>query len=79
MDKLNCTYYEKTGAGYIETWKTDDAYIIYKDLAQELISKKINSCTWIKTIKRRQLYNGFIEIAVTYDHGGKRVYTVHNC
>lgn len=79
MDKLNCTYYEKTSAGYNETWKTDDAYQVYKDLAQELISKKINSCTWIKTIKRRQLYNGYIEITVTYDHGGKRVYTVNNC
>ena len=69
-------YQEKDGRAYVTTFSSDDAARVYEDLAHELISKKINSCTWIKSIKRRPMYNGFDEITVTYDHGGRRVYTV---
>ena len=48
----------------------------YKKLSEELIAKNINKCTWIKSIKRIQMYT-HIKIVVTYDHGGKSVYNLY--
>lgn len=71
-----CTYEEKTRNGYTVTWETTDAEQVYSDLSHELISKKINACTYIRSIKRTPLYNGTQKITVTYDHGGRRIYIV---
>ena len=49
---------------------------VYKDLADSLISKKINHCTYITRITRTQLYTGYINITVNYDNGVKRVFHV---
>ena len=49
---------------------------IFRDLTSDLISKKINHCSYIKSIKRNQLYNGFIDIIVFYDNGVKRIYHI---
>jgi hypothetical protein len=49
---------------------------VYKQLTHDLISKKLNNCTYIKSIKRVQLYNGFIKIYVNYDNQVRRIYTV---
>ena len=49
---------------------------IFRDLTSDLISKKINHCSYIKFIKRNQLYNGFIDIIVFYDNGVKRIYHI---
>lgn len=49
---------------------------VYKDLAQAMISKKINCCLYIKSIKKIPLYNGLQRIDVLYDNGVKVVYTV---
>lgn len=73
---VNYIYEEKQSGKYVETFKCEDAQRVYDDLAHELISKKINECRWIRSIKRTPLYNGFDRITVTYDHGGRRVYTV---
>ena len=73
---INYVYEEKQGRNYVETFRCDDEKRVYDDLAHELISKKINCCSWIKSIKRQPLYNGFDKIIVAYDHGGRRVYTV---
>ena len=77
-DIVNCIYEAKEGRKYVETWRTEDPARVYKDLAQEMISKKINDCKYIRSIKRTTLYNGFQRITVTYDHGGRRIYTVEN-
>ena len=77
--KANYIYQEKTKGGYIETYRQDDEIAVYSELAAELIAKKINSCSWIRSIQRKPLYNGFDEITVYYDHGkGRRVYTVES-
>ncbi len=76
MDKVNCRYEEKQGREYVTTWETEDAAQVYEDFAHELIAKKIHACTWIKSIKRMPLYTGFDRFIVTYDHGGRRVYTI---
>lgn len=75
-NSVKCTYEEKTRNGYTVTWETTDAEQVYSDLAHELISKKINACSYIRSIKRTPLYNGTQKITVTYDHGGRRIYIV---
>lgn len=77
-DYIYCTYENRTPRGYEIEWETGVEEDVYKSLASELIAKKINCCSYIKSIKRRQLYNGFIEITVNYDNGGRRIYTVKN-
>ena len=51
---------------------------IYDSLTKDLIAKKLNKCTYIKSIKRIPLYNGFQRITVTYDNDVRRIYTVEN-
>ena len=59
-------------------FRTTDAEYIYKDLAKCLIDKKINKCTYIRSIKRIPNYDGTQTIVVTHDNGVKAVYTVEN-
>ena len=49
----------------------------YRKLCEELVAKLISKCTWIKTIKRIRMYT-HIKIEVTYDHGGKSVYSIYD-
>ena len=73
---VKCTYEKKTSNGYVAVWVTTDEKQVYSDLAHELISKKINACSYIRSIKRTPLYYGAQKITVTYDHGGRRIYIV---
>lgn len=73
---VNYIYEEKKNGKYTETYRCEDSARVYDDLAHELISKKINECRWIRSIKRTPLYNGFDRITVTYNHGGRRLYVV---
>lgn len=75
-DTIFCEYQAKVGSEYVTKWTTEDEARIYDDLAHELIAKKVNKCLWIRSIKRLPLYNGYDHIIVTYDHGGRRIYTV---
>lgn len=59
-----------------ETFYTTNTITIYRSLANDLIAKKINKCTYIKSIKRQQLYTGFINIIIKLDLGYKIVYHV---
>lgn len=66
----------KNGGWYInyETFKAD---VVHESLMHDLISKKLEGCSEIKSIRRRQNYNGTITIIVTYKGGTtRRVYTV---
>ncbi len=53
-----------------------DKETIFRELASDLISKKINKCTYITSIRMEQLYSGFINIIVYYNNGVKRVYHI---
>lgn len=68
----------KEGRAWRETYTTTEPTEVYKYLAEELIAKKINACTYIRSIKRQNLYNGFQKIVVSYDNGGRSVYTIKN-
>ena len=69
-------YEEKINGKYVETFRTTDEQEIYKDLALAMISKKINACTYIKSIKRTPLYNGSQKITITYDNNGRNIFIV---
>lgn len=81
---INSIYEKLENGKYIasDVEMCKDPGIVYESLAMDLISKKINCCQWIKSIKRKQLYNGFIQITVIYCNDGKpygrRIYTVKN-
>ena len=49
---------------------------IYTRLCNELIAKKVNSCRYIKSIKRRNNYDGTQEITITYDNEVRYIYTI---
>ena len=74
MEKL--TVYVKENNKYIETYATTDAETIYRRLTEELISKKINCCKYIRSIKRENLYNGFQKITVQETNGIKAEYII---
>jgi hypothetical protein len=73
---INVTTEVKKGKTYEATYTNDNAAEVYERLAQDLISKKLNECRWIKSIKRVQLYNGFVKIIVTYDNDCRNTYTI---
>ena len=54
---------------YIET----NAKNVYESLSNDVISKKINKCGFIKSIKRKQCYT-HVEITVFYNEKTKSVY-----
>ena len=75
-NKVNMTIEVKNGKTYEVTRVVEDRVEIYESLARDLINKKINACTYIKSIKRVQLYNGFEKITVNYDNNVRRIYTI---
>ena len=66
----------KNGRNWELSHTTTNTAEVYKDLANALISKKINCCLYIKSIKKIPLYNGLQRIDILYDNGVKVVYTV---
>ena len=68
----------KEGRVWRESFVTTDPVEVYKFLAEELIAKKINACSYIRSIKRTNLYNGYQKIVISYDNGGRAVYTIKN-
>lgn len=68
----------KEGRVWRESFVTTDPVEVYKFLAEELIAKKINACSYIRSIKRTNLYNGYQKIVISYDNGDRAVYTIKN-
>ena len=77
-NKVNMTIEVKNGKTYETTNVIEDRTEIYESLARDLISKKLCSCTYIKSIKRVNLYNGFEKITVTYDNDVRRIYVIES-
>ena len=76
--KCNVIFERKTGRNYEETYRSEDKTQVYEDLAHEMISKKLCGCSYIRSITRKQLYNGFVKITVTYDNGDRRIYHIND-
>lgn len=64
---------EKVGKELQTTFTQTDEKEVYRFLASELIAKKINQCSYIKSIQRKQMYT-HLEIIVNYDNGDRSVY-----
>ena len=77
-NKVNMTIEVKNGRQYEVTRICEDRAEVYESLANDLINKKMCGCTYIKSVKRIQLYNGFIKIVVTYDNGVRTTYTIES-
>jgi hypothetical protein len=63
----------KEGKQWVEDGKLTDEGAVYKRLAEALVAKKLNGCTWIKSITRKQVYT-HLEIVVSYDNGYRDVF-----
>ena len=70
------TTYTKEGKKWVESAKTYNADVVKDSLLSDLISKKINKCTYIKSIKKVNLYNGFSRFIVYYDNSVKSEYII---
>ena len=77
-NKVNMTIEVKNGKTYEVTNVIEDRAEVYESLARDLINKKLCSCTYIKSIKRVNLYNGFEKITVTYDNDVRRIYVIES-
>jgi len=67
---------EKIGHKWEECRKIDDAAQVLESLAQDLIAKKINACTYIRSIQRKNNYDGTQTIIVTYDNNVRSTYII---
>lgn len=72
------TVYKKENNKWVKTYETDNLEIIYTSLANELIAKKINQCTYIKSIKRIPMYDGTQKIVIYQNNDIKTIYHIHN-
>lgn len=76
--KPNVIFEKKVGKNFEQTWSSDDKMKVYEDLTHELVAKKLCGCSYIRSITRKQLYNGFVKITVTYDNGDRRIYHIND-
>lgn len=77
-NKVNFIVEVKIGRVYKAENTCTDTTEVYKALSNDIIAKKVNGCTYIKSIRREPLYNGYQRIIVTYDNKVRRVYTVES-
>jgi hypothetical protein len=66
----------KNGKKWEQTNIDTDILSVYQSLANDLIAKKLNQCSYIKSIKRIPLYNGTQKIIVTYNNNCRCIYEV---
>ena len=76
--KIQRSILVKVGRNYKQGMIETDPEEVYKSLSEDLIAKKINNATYIRSIKREQLYNGFENITVYYSNNVKAVYTIES-
>lgn len=66
----------KQGRNWVAGYTSLNAADVYSDLSHDLIAKKLNSCTYIKSIKRTNNYDGTQTITVNYDNETRSIYTI---
>lgn len=75
-EKVVYVYEKRDGNKWVETYRSEDRAWVYSGLAHCLIAKKLDECTWIKRIEKKQRYDDYTTIVVYEDNGNRRVYTV---
>ena len=76
MNENKKTVELKQGNKWIEEYTTTNDIEIYQSLSSDLIAKKINQCSYIKSIKRTPLYDGYQKILITYSNNCRAFYIV---
>ena len=66
----------KTGKKWDVSRIVTDELEVYQSLSADIIAKKINCATWVKSIKSINNYDGTQNITVTYDNDCRSIYTV---
>lgn len=78
MREIKYLVQEKQGRNYVDVHVCNNEKEVYKQLSHDLIAKKINCCTYIKSIKRVNNYDGTINVTVMYSNNVRRIYTVED-
>lgn len=73
MKVMRIAYKKDSNNKWIVTFTENNETLVYKSLTSDLIQKKMNKCSYIKSIKRVQHYT-HVTITVTYDSNTKNVY-----
>lgn len=68
----------KANGKWTESNVVNDVTEVYRRLSNDLINKKLNGATYIRSIRRTPLYNGFQKIVVFYDNNVRSTYIVEN-
>ena len=77
-DKIIKIVEVKENNKWVQTYSTEDIATVYQDLSESLIAKKLNCCTYIRSIKRINLYNGFQKITVYHTNDVKVTFIVED-
>ena len=78
MREIKREFQIRVGKTWSTTLEDTDPASVYEFLTHDLIAKKLNACTYIKSIKRVNNYDGTQTITVTYDSATRNVYGVKN-
>ena len=78
MRTINKALQIKDGRCWKEIYRTENEAEVYEALANDLIAKKLNNASSIKSIRRNSNYDGTQEIIVTYGCKIRAIYTVRN-
>lgn len=76
MKKIEKVVEIKNGKSWSVSHVVTDETEIYKSLSCDFIAKKLNSCSYIKSIKRTPNYDGTQTITVLYNNDCRSIYTV---
>ena len=78
MREIKREFQIRSGNKWGTTFETTDPAEVYEFLTSDLIAKKLNACTYIRSIKRTNNYDGTQTIVVTYENVTRNVYTIPN-
>ena len=78
MREIKRVFQIRVGNAWSTTLEDTDSANVYEFLTHDLIAKKLNACTYIKSITRVNNYDGTQTVTVTYDTATRNVYTVKN-
>ena len=76
MKAATMTGYRKSGKNYVLDYTNTDAGAVIERLAADLAAKYIGKAPYIKSVKRRNNYDGTQLYTVSYDTGYRIEYVV---
>lgn len=68
--------YQKDGKNWIEHYRSDDAAHVLGRLAGDLAAKYVGKAPYVRSVKRRNNYDGTQTYTVIYAHNGTSDYKI---